>query len=71
MIPDRQGFGLAKADVVIEAVVEDVEIKRALFARSNAKPNRRLFLPPTRRAFPWMPSDEFKKAGTTGWDPLF
>jgi len=32
LIPDRQGDGLGRADLVIEAIVEDIEKKQALFA---------------------------------------
>lgn len=32
LIPDVQGHGVAKADLVIEAIVENAEIKRKLFA---------------------------------------
>ena len=32
LIPDPQGHGVAKADLVIEAIVENAEIKRKLFA---------------------------------------
>lgn len=32
LIPDPNGYGLARADVVIEAIVEDVDAKRELFA---------------------------------------
>lgn len=31
LIPDRRGYGLARADVVIEAIVEKLEAKQALF----------------------------------------
>jgi len=31
LMPDHKGLGVARADVVIEAVFEDVEVKRALF----------------------------------------
>lgn len=33
LIPDLQGAGVARADVVIEAIVEDAAAKRALFAQ--------------------------------------
>lgn len=33
LIPDREGHGVARADVVIEAIVEDVAAKQALFAQ--------------------------------------
>lgn len=33
LIPDANGAGVAKADVVIEAIIEDVEAKRDLFAQ--------------------------------------
>jgi 3-hydroxyacyl-CoA dehydrogenase/enoyl-CoA hydratase/3-hydroxybutyryl-CoA epimerase len=32
MVPDVEGKGVAKADVIIEAIFEDVDAKRALFA---------------------------------------
>ena len=40
LIPDLQSEGLAKADVIIEAVVEDLAIKQALFKKieQTAKP---------------------------------
>jgi len=40
LIPDVQGNGLSKADIIIEAVVEDLAIKQALFKHieSKAKP---------------------------------
>ncbi|MDT3672310.1 MAG: 3-hydroxyacyl-CoA dehydrogenase NAD-binding domain-containing protein [Aromatoleum sp.] len=41
LIPDPHGHGLARADVVIEAIFEDLEAKRALFAdvERGAKPD--------------------------------
>jgi len=33
LIPDAHGHGVARADVVIEAIVEDADAKRALYAR--------------------------------------
>ena len=41
LIPDVAGDGVARADVVIEAIVENVEVKRALFAdvERRAKPD--------------------------------
>lgn len=41
LIPDTTGHGLSKADVVIEAVVEDLSIKQHLFRmiEANAKPD--------------------------------
>lgn len=40
LIPDWEGHGLAKADLIIEAVVEDLAIKQALFKKieEQAKP---------------------------------
>jgi 3-hydroxyacyl-CoA dehydrogenase/enoyl-CoA hydratase/3-hydroxybutyryl-CoA epimerase len=40
LIPDTSGIGAAKADVIIEAIFENVEAKRALFAKLEpmAKP---------------------------------
>ncbi len=35
-MPDPRGYGVAKADVVIEAIYEDVEAKRALFSSLEA-----------------------------------
>lgn len=32
LVPDPEGFGIARADVIIEAVIEDLEVKRFLFA---------------------------------------
>lgn len=32
LVPDKEGFGVVSADVVIEAVVEKPEVKRSLFA---------------------------------------
>lgn len=32
LVPDLEGHGVARADIVIEVIVEDLEIKRALFA---------------------------------------
>ncbi|RKZ37658.1 MAG: crotonase [Gammaproteobacteria bacterium] len=37
LIPDAQGHGLARADVVIEAIVEDLEAKRGLFRDLEAR----------------------------------
>jgi 3-hydroxyacyl-CoA dehydrogenase/enoyl-CoA hydratase/3-hydroxybutyryl-CoA epimerase len=31
LIPDVKGYGLAKADIVIEAIIEDLAVKQALF----------------------------------------
>ena len=36
LIPDVEGLGAARADVIIEAIFEDLEAKRALFARLEA-----------------------------------
>jgi 3-hydroxyacyl-CoA dehydrogenase/enoyl-CoA hydratase/3-hydroxybutyryl-CoA epimerase len=36
LIPDVEGVGAARADVVIEAIFEDLEAKRALFAKLEA-----------------------------------
>jgi 3-hydroxyacyl-CoA dehydrogenase/enoyl-CoA hydratase/3-hydroxybutyryl-CoA epimerase len=36
LIPDPSGAGVARADVIIEAVFENLEVKRALFARVEA-----------------------------------
>ena len=43
LIPDTSGIGAAKADVIIEAIFENVEAKRALFAKLEplAKPGAR------------------------------
>ncbi|HTM63293.1 MAG TPA: 3-hydroxyacyl-CoA dehydrogenase NAD-binding domain-containing protein [Gammaproteobacteria bacterium] len=40
LIPDINGYGISKADVVIEAVVEDLAVKRKIFSmiESKAKP---------------------------------
>ncbi len=40
LIPDVNGYGLSKADVIIEAVVEDLGIKQKIFKmiESKAKP---------------------------------
>jgi len=37
LMPDLQGDGLARADLVIEAIIENVEAKRELFAQVEAK----------------------------------
>ncbi|NJA88597.1 crotonase [Rhodocyclus tenuis] len=37
LIPDVDGCGAARADVVIEAIVENVEVKRELFRRLDAQ----------------------------------
>lgn len=37
LVPDRAGYGIAKADVVIEAVVEDLSIKQKIFKMLEAK----------------------------------
>lgn len=41
LVADPQGHGLARADVVIEAIFEDIDAKRALFAQieSRARPD--------------------------------
>ena len=41
LMPDHKGLGIAKADVVIEAIFEDVEAKQALFREleQRAKPD--------------------------------
>ncbi|MES2217015.1 MAG: 3-hydroxyacyl-CoA dehydrogenase NAD-binding domain-containing protein [Pseudomonadota bacterium] len=41
LIPDTQGFGVAKADVIIEAIFEDLKTKQDLFKQleTQAKPN--------------------------------
>lgn len=41
LIPDLTGSGIAKADVIIEAVVENLEVKRTIFKmlESKAKPS--------------------------------
>jgi len=41
LIPDREGNGIASADVVIEAIFEDLEVKRQVFkeVEKKAKPN--------------------------------
>jgi 3-hydroxyacyl-CoA dehydrogenase / enoyl-CoA hydratase / 3-hydroxybutyryl-CoA epimerase len=37
LIPDPKGYGVADADLIIEAIIEKVEAKRALFAHLGAK----------------------------------
>lgn len=37
LIPDVQGSGLSKADIIIEAVVEDLAIKQSIFKQIEAK----------------------------------
>ncbi|MBP6104304.1 MAG: enoyl-CoA hydratase/isomerase family protein [Gammaproteobacteria bacterium] len=37
LIPDPKGYGVADADLIIEAIVEKVEAKRALFAHLSTK----------------------------------
>ncbi len=37
LIPDLQGYGVADADLILEAIVEKVEAKRALFAHLATK----------------------------------
>ncbi len=37
LVPDPEGHGIARADVVIEAIVEDVAAKQALFRRIEAQ----------------------------------
>jgi len=37
LIPDQKGLGVAKADVVIEAIIENVEIKNSLFKEIEPK----------------------------------
>ena len=37
LMPDLNGDGLARADLVIEAIIENVEAKRALFAQVEAR----------------------------------
>lgn len=41
LVPDLNGQGVRRADLIIEAIVEDVEVKRALFAEleSRARPD--------------------------------
>lgn len=41
LIPDPNGYGIAKADIIIEAIVEDLGAKQALFKmiESKAKPH--------------------------------
>jgi len=36
LIPDVEGAGAARADVIIEAIFEDLEVKRSLFAKLEA-----------------------------------
>ena len=36
-LPDINGYGLVKADIVIEAIFEDVEVKRQLFREIEPK----------------------------------
>lgn len=36
LIPDVQGRGVSKADIIIEAVVEDVAVKQAIFSKIEA-----------------------------------
>ncbi|WP_092484705.1 3-hydroxyacyl-CoA dehydrogenase NAD-binding domain-containing protein [Candidatus Ichthyocystis hellenicum] len=40
LVPDVHGYGISSADVIFEAVVEDVEVKRKIFsdAESRARP---------------------------------
>ncbi len=40
LIPDPEGYGISKADIIIEAIVEDLAAKQALFKQieSKAKP---------------------------------
>ncbi len=37
LIPDHKGLGISKADVVIEAIIEDVEVKHILFRKIEPK----------------------------------
>lgn len=37
LVPDHRGLGMAKADVIIEAIVENVEIKQSLFREIENK----------------------------------
>lgn len=41
LIADVQGYGIAKADIIIEAIVEDLDVKQSLFKKleSEAKPD--------------------------------
>ena len=51
LIPDVAGDGVARADVIIEAIFENLEAKRALFAALEAKrASRTRSSRPTRRA---------------------
>ena len=51
LIPDVAGDGVAHADVVIEAIFENVDAKRACSRRSSAGRNPRRSSRPTRRRF--------------------
>lgn len=37
LIPDKEGYGVAKADLIIEAIIEDADAKQALFKTVVAK----------------------------------
>ena len=50
LIPDVAGDGVAHADVVIEAIFENLQAKRALFAKVEAAPSPTRCSPPTPRA---------------------
>jgi 3-hydroxyacyl-CoA dehydrogenase/enoyl-CoA hydratase/3-hydroxybutyryl-CoA epimerase len=49
LIPDVNGDGIARADVIIEAIFENVEAKRALFAELEKKARPTRSSRPTRR----------------------
>ena len=37
LIPDKKGFGISHADIVIEAIIENVDIKRGLYSELESK----------------------------------
>lgn len=44
LIPDEQGHGIAKADVIIEAVFENLEVKQNIFKTLESKANPKAIL---------------------------
>lgn len=44
LVPDQAGYGIAKADLIIEAIFEDVTAKQELFKEIDAKANRQALL---------------------------